>query len=189
MDKICSKCGLKKPRAEFYKNCRQRDGLSYQCKFCDKASVRKYASSERGKATRDRNRATEHYKDIERCSQEKRKDVKNIRNARYCKTPRGRLLTAQKARRRRELKRDLDLQLTATDISRLYQIFDSQCFHCGNEDYLQIDHHRPLSKGFGLSIQNAVLLCRSCNAAKHNKMPEDFYTSVQLEALRGYGIF
>ena len=35
---------------------------------------------------------------------------------------------------------------------------------------------RPLSRGYALTVKNAVLLCPSCNCKKQAKMPEDCYS-------------
>lgn len=43
------------------------------------------------------------------------------------------------------------------------------------------DHHYPLSRGHGLMPDNAVLLCGSCNSFKKDKLPVDFYSSIELE--------
>jgi len=81
------------------------------------------------------------------------------------------------AERRRRAKK-LDLQENYTEIDEKYtrELFDHKCVHCGTTENLSIDHHRPLSKGYPLSRTNAVILCRSCNSSKQNKMPEKFYS-------------
>ena len=43
----------------------------------------------------------------------------------------------------------------------------------------------PLSAGYALEENNAVVLCRSCNSSKGIKQPEEFYTTVQLTKLYG----
>jgi CRISPR/Cas system Type II protein with McrA/HNH and RuvC-like nuclease domain len=53
---------------------------------------------------------------------------------------------------------------------------EKKCFKCKDKKDLTIDHHYPLSQGFGLSISNAVPLCRKCNSKKGIKDPVDFYT-------------
>jgi 5-methylcytosine-specific restriction endonuclease McrA len=127
-----------------------------------------YAKSLKGRAVRQKNRQLE----------------KNILSARrYMQSERGRLIYRQRDRRRRERKRGLDLQLSTNDIRLIYERFDHKCFNCGTAERLEIDHHYPLSKGFGLSLENAVLLCRSCNAAKHTKLPEEFYSPDKLKLL------
>lgn len=58
--------------------------------------------------------------------------------------------------------------------------FDNQCAKCGTSDKLRLDHHIPFSEGGRLQIGNISVLCDSCNVAKHNKMPEAFYSPQQL---------
>ena len=64
--KRCSKCEVKKPRSEFHKNRRKKDGLQLECKECrrarDQADYRRYkkkrwAARGRIRETRERNRA------------------------------------------------------------------------------------------------------------------------------------
>ncbi len=45
------------------------------------------------------------------------------------------------------------------------------------------NNHYPLSKGFALDKENAVLFCKSCNTSKADKLPEEFYSSSELTQL------
>lgn len=188
MTKICSHCKLEKAQVEFYKDRTRHDGLFPQCKVCNKTSVLEYQATERGKVARRRYQITDIGRAIDRRTQEKRKVAKNLQHAEYCKTPNGRLVCQQKTRRRRELKQNLDIQFTHNDVKLVHERFENKCFNCASIKHLAIDHHRPLSRGYGLMINNAVLLCRSCNSSKLNKMPEDFYTVEQLEKLHAIGV-
>lgn len=49
-------------------------------------------------------------------------------------------------------------------ILRKYQY---KCAYCG-DDYSELDHVIPVSKGGGTSADNVVPTCRKCNARKHN---------------------
>ena len=51
-----------------------------------------------------------------------------------------------------------------------------ELFICGATEDLTIDHHYPLSKGFKLTRDNAVLLCRSCNSAKRDILPDIWHS-------------
>lgn len=102
---------------------------------------------------------------------------------RYMQSDKGRLAFRQGARRRREKKLGLDPVLSNEEIASIYLRFGNQCFRCGAVENLALDHHRPLSRGYGLTFANAVLLCKSCNSQKHNKMPEEFYTQEELNRL------
>jgi len=61
--------------------------------------------------------------------------------------------------------------------------FGHKCFNCCSTSNITIDHHYPLSKGFPLSLSNAVVLCQSCNSSKNNKLPQDFYNEKKLAKL------
>lgn len=41
-----------------------------------------------------------------------------------------------------------------------------RCVNCGADDQLEIDHVIPFSRGGACSVENACVLCRSCNARK-----------------------
>lgn len=81
---------------------------------------------------------------------------------------------------RRQEKLGLDMNYTAKDEQITRMIFNHRCFKCLSADGLEIDHHYPLSKGFGLSLSNAVILCESCNASKNDRHPAEFYSSAEL---------
>lgn len=106
----------------------------------------------------------------------------DTRGDRYCNTCK-RLKARYRKRLRRDNKSGLDTKYNANDSEYTKQLFNNQCFNCGSLERLEIDHHYPLSRGYGLSPHNAVLLCKSCNASKNNKMPEQFYTSDQIKTL------
>lgn len=82
--------------------------------------------------------------------------------------------------RRKEREKNLDATINYEDIVEIFDAFNNMCFKCGSKKHLCLDHHRPLSKGNGLSRNNAVILCKSCNSSKHDKMPEEFYTEEEL---------
>lgn len=91
--------------------------------------------------------------------------------------------------KRRALKSNLSEYFSRLSVIQVYYKFDYKCFHCKSIDRLSIDHHYPLSLGNPLTINNAVLLCRSCNAKKGTKLPESFYSPEQLTDLQlNYGI-
>jgi len=83
-------------------------------------------------------------------------------------------------RKRRDLRKSIGEKYTSFDEKVTRMVFDNVCANCGSKENLQIDHHYPLSKGFALSITNAVLLCKDCNWAKFTKLPEEFYSKRKL---------
>lgn len=106
-----------------------------------------------------------------------------INQRRYLRSPLGKLNTQHHARKRREQKKLIESGFSFQDAMTVKAQFDHKCFNCDSTKDLAIDHHYPLQLGFSLAITNAVLLCRSCNSAKHCKMPEEFYSTEQLEIL------
>lgn len=62
-------------------------------------------------------------------------------------------------------------------------LFSNLCFKCKTGKSLTLDHHYPLSKGYPLSIENAVILCKSCNSSKSVKLPYEFYTKDELNSV------
>jgi len=84
------------------------------------------------------------------------------------------------ARKRRALKEQVKENYTKLDEQYTMTLFNNTCANWDSPDHvcsddLCIDHHKPLSKGYPLTRENAVVLCRSCNCSKGNKLPEDFY--------------
>jgi len=85
------------------------------------------------------------------------------------------------ARKRRALKKQVNEHYTKDDEQYTRELFNHQCANCGTTDKLCIDHHYPLSKGYALTRENAVVLCNKCNLSKSDKNPEEFYSPDKLE--------
>jgi 5-methylcytosine-specific restriction endonuclease McrA len=88
-----------------------------------------------------------------------------------------------RVRKRKALKRLVEESYKPHDETFTRSLFGHRCFNCKTDQKLQIDHHYPLSSGFALTVDNAVLLCAFCNNSKHNKMPEEFYPKDKLQLL------
>ncbi len=71
-------------------------------------------------------------------------------------------------RKRNDKKQMLDHLWTLSMEVALRELFTG-CVLCGSKDKLCIDHLLPLSLGYGLAPDNAVILCQSCNSSKSNK--------------------
>lgn len=98
-----------------------------------------------------------------------------------------------KINNRKNLEKILDNRFTKEDEIYLLKLFNNRCFNCGKKKGLTIDHHMPLSTGYGKKLNdgsyNAVILCKKCNEKKSNLLPRKFYTKDQLKDLTdNYGI-
>jgi len=77
--------------------------------------------------------------------------------------------------RRRARKLSVREVFTAAMDLFLRKNWKNKCAVCGKRTKLTVDHWLPLSKGHALTMDNAVLLCGSCNSSKGAKLPEDRY--------------
>ena len=168
----CSTCKLEKVEIDFHKDKNRCDGIAYECKDCRKIRGRSSCVRSSNKRATAKYRVSEH-------GQEIRKMLRKI----YATSEGGREIKRHGVRHRRELKRDIDMNYSVTDERATRILFGNLCFKCNSKHDLQIDHHYPLSIGFGLSPDNAVLLCGFCNNSKNNRLPETFYCSSELERL------
>lgn len=98
--------------------------------------------------------------------------------------PQVKLQEAANEQRRRERVLATKTTFSKTDYQLVYSRFSNQCFKCGKVDRLCVDHHYPLAKGYKLEHTNAVLLCKSCNSSKRDRLPEEFYSSEELKKLK-----
>ena len=84
------------------------------------------------------------------------------------------------SRRRRARKLAVNENYTKDHETATMIAFNYKCHNCGSTEDLCIDHHRPLSTGNPLSLNNAVVLCKTCNSSKGTNTPEQFYDQVKL---------
>lgn len=78
--------------------------------------------------------------------------------------------------RRRGKKLSLKENYTDEDMAYTRNLFKNKCAICNKTKNLCFDHWYPLSKGFPLSRKNSVLLCRSCNAMKYDRLPHEHFS-------------
>ncbi len=176
-NKTCSSCQRTLSRTAFNNNRTRKDGLQNVCKACMKT----YQKSLGCHRSRESYRTSDHGKQIvkECCKRYKASDKGRIAERRYRQSEKG--LTYDRCQKQR--RRDPATSLTVADISVVLEKFNNTCFNCGSYEDICIDHHRPLAKGFSLSLENAVVLCKRCNSSKCDKMPDEFYTPEQLMEL------
>ncbi len=82
-------------------------------------------------------------------------------------------LWRQHRRRRRAKERAMSETFTIGMERFVKATWDDRCAFCGKIEDIQIDHWRPLAKGYALAMDNAVPLCCSCNRRKGAKLPEE----------------
>lgn len=166
MRKRCSKCGVEKDLSEYHKEKTGRDGFRNDCKACRKQN---YQANREAALKRKKQYYQDNREAVLEYDKQYRKNNPEV--------------SRKNERRRRAMKKGIQENYTKQDEFYTRQLFAHMCFRCKATDNLQIDHHYPLSKGHALERDNAVLLCKSCNSSKHNKMPEEFYTESELVQL------
>lgn len=64
--------------------------------------------------------------------------------------------------------------------SWVFKSYINNCFSCGSNKNLEVDHIRPISKfpHEALKYKNLQILCRQCNALKSNKSSRRFKSSI-----------
>jgi HNH endonuclease len=154
-EKWCSGCQKYVNKSSFGSNISRIDKLHDKCKQCSRKENLIYVN-----------------KDNRRIYQRKNKNKLNSqRRAR----PNFHEQCRKYARKRRDLSLNAGESYSANDEMITMEEFGRKCFKCGSSNQLCIDHHRPLSSGHPLDLDNAVVLCNSCNASKGPKDPEEFY--------------
>lgn len=170
--KTCTKCKKTKALGEFYKQRAKKDGLQMYCKSCTKDVNKKY--KEQYTATPEGRAKFKEWmftnKEHRQAYMSKWKKDNADRNRSY-------------ERKRRAMKVNLEENFTPEDEKFIYMLFSDMCFKCNSIQELSVDHHYPLSKGNKLELDNAVVLCKSCNSQKYKSRPEDFYTEAELQKL------
>ncbi len=86
--------------------------------------------------------------------------------------------------KRRINEKEYNSTLFKKDKEEILVKYNYKCFKCGSKKNLTLDHHMPLSLGYGFEKGNIVLLCRSCNKKKGHLLPVEFYTPIEMENLK-----
>jgi 5-methylcytosine-specific restriction endonuclease McrA len=71
----------------------------------------------------------------------------------------------------------------------IWDKFEHKCFKCGtllpSSNLMHLDHTRPLALLWPLD-ETATALCSTCNGAKRDKPPSEFYSNSEMEKLSKY---
>ena len=209
--KKCTKCHVRKPLAAFSKNASKKDGLQTYCKECTKVyhddhyeewrvrNARYYAGHCEEWRVRNARYQAKHREEARVYSAQYRMlhlEECRARDARYCAEHRNEAcmraarwhkahpeLARAQTRRRRARKRSVSEHFTPEMEQFIRMSWGAQCAFCGSTRKLHIDHWRSLSRGHALTLNNAVLLCKSCNSSKGTKLPEKLANQVQVVAI------
>lgn len=177
--KTCTKCNLSFSLDHFCKMKLAPDGLSYYCRACRSKLRKMWHKAHNGYMKQYNKNWRANHPEYGSIYHQRNKDKRQEQKRLWLlKHP---YAHSAHERKRRELKFMLDYKYSKDDERTTRIVFNNLCFNCGSNKNLEIDHHYPLSKGYGLHIGNAVLLCSSCNTSKNNKMPNCFYSKIKFD--------
>lgn len=185
--KRCKGCGEVKDFSEFHKHKNRKDNLNDICKKCNSEKVLKWQKNNPEKVgIKSKKWATAHKEqryvagvkwrnsNYEKMKQlikawadshreKRRASVKKWQDSH----PEQRALN----QRNREIKKlNVGGTITIKDLAWLKDKYGDRCLCCGASGVkLTLDHVVPISKGGENSINNAQLLCGSCNSKKGTK--------------------
>lgn len=57
----------------------------------------------------------------------------------------------------------------------------TNCEICGSNKNLELDHYIPWSVGGNTTLENCMVLCKSCNMSKYNKLPITNKEAIELK--------
>lgn len=168
--KSCSKCKELKSIESFQIDKSRKDGLQPYCKECRKNHQKNYYLTHKQKFNEKQklnrmlnkdaiNEYARNYYQLHKAKQSERKRIYNLKNPEVAKN-------ASAKRRSRQMKNGIYL-VTSKELKSLYK---SNCFYCGSNEKIEIDHIIPISRGGSHSIGNLVPACLSCNRSKNNKL-------------------
>ena len=186
MLKRCSKCGCVKDITDFHHNRTKKDGYQPYCKDCQneyqkefykgnkekrREYMREYTQTEKGKIVQIQ--AHKKYEQTEKGI------MVNARAAKkFSQTPKGKMVRKKVMHKRRARMKNTEATLTLEQWTRIIKLQNNEC-NISKQKFTKrrlptMDHIIPLSKGGGLTFENAQALCRSCNSAKKAKLDLGF---------------
>lgn len=174
----------------FHKNSSRKDGLSETCRECAKQRSREYyhAHKHLGRSytpeqlENNRRRAREWRKnnyaravEVDRKKREVRAEFYRNYDKQRQQTPERKVAKANYKRARRARLAGALSTLTKAQWEAILEMFSNRCAYCGvGAAKLEQDHVLPLARGGAHTTENVVPACRSCNAQKNTKTPEEW---------------
>lgn len=193
--KFCNKCQQNKLLNNFYKDKRSKDGLQSKCIACDlkyrQDNAEKIKKRKREYNAKNSEKYKPYFKNYREKNKEKitmvQKDYR-LKNAEKIKKQRHeykemhRKELSEKTKEYKKLNPEIVNNYTAKRKSKkrlngvflvskkeLKKIYSSNCFYCGSNKSIQMDHVIPISKGGRHSIGNIIPACAKCNLDKRDK--------------------
>jgi 5-methylcytosine-specific restriction endonuclease McrA len=182
--KTCNYCRIQQPYSNFHKS-PYADGYKPKCKNCVKNYNKNYYLA-KGDAIRDKvkdyrlqnpsiikERKKEYHRKNAPKIREKVKDWKinnrqRVRaNYRLYAQRHPERINSFAARRRKRIAENGVYKILNKELLFIYA---SNCFYCGSNKKIEMDHVIPVSRGGRHSIGNLVAACKKCNISKSNKL-------------------
>lgn len=181
------------PITDFYREKRNKSGRRADCKYCVRSKVDEWRVKNPQKAKelsgKWRKEHPDEFRDYLNRWQKSNKDKVSLYGKRYRdKHPekereharQQRIKFPERLRKNKQNRRAREAnaisQLTLTEWQWLLDQSKNRCVYCGKHEddcrRLEQDHIVPVTKGGGYTITNIVPACRSCNARKNDRTPE-----------------
>lgn len=193
--KFCNKCSQEKTINDFYADKRSKDGLQSKCISCElqyrKNNAERIKARKREYNNKNKEKNRQYFKEYRKNNKDKisifqknyqLENAEKIKKQRFEYRENHRQELRQKTKEykkanphivnnyilSRKARKKLNgvFYISAKELQKLYL---SDCFYCGDNENIQIDHVVPISKGGTHSIGNLVPACAECNLSKRDK--------------------
>ena len=191
--KVCSKCRAEKPKTEFYRCSRAKDGLRPSCNACKRAYINENKDSiaeyQRAYYSENKDSLTAKMREYSAVNA----DAIAENGRKYRQENQGKIAekcqrwaaanqdkVTAKSRNRRAKIRNADGSHTAEDVKAIFESQRGLCANCtsklikSGKNRYHVDHIQPLSKGGSNDKYNLQCLCPECNLKKNAKDPSDW---------------
>jgi len=157
-EKVCKRCQQLLPIDKF------NTPYTHNCLICNKERKSEH-NKKHYKPEKDRLRARAWYRNNRLKAQSLQREWRDANPDRLVKYTEG----------RKQLMRMKPNQMPKNYWAMLLHFYDYRCCKCGTDEDLQHDHVIPLSWFCGThTLENSQVLCRRCNASKHNSSRADY---------------